>query len=305
MQGWLERKRQEIEIDGISRGYFRSVESYVRNYLVPFFGNISIKDIRESHIEDFRLKLPKRLKPKTVKNILAILHKVLADAHRRRDIERLPSFPAVQVDEPQVKWLDEADQERFLAEVRDPVVKAFFIFMFKQGTRPGEARALQWQHIDFQHNTVTICAAMDEEVYRARTKERNVRLLPLHPEVREALEKLPSRALSGFVFSRNGQPLKGNTVSGLWRRIAKRLGIEANLYQGTRHSAASQAVNAGTDMRIIQEFLGHKDPRSTARYAHLRTETLKAFWQRPAGVCPQSVPHSGSSQNKILKFKRK
>ena len=36
-QVWLRRRAQEIEYDGISRGYLRSLESYVRNYLVPFF----------------------------------------------------------------------------------------------------------------------------------------------------------------------------------------------------------------------------------------------------------------------------
>ena len=256
-------------------------------------------------LEDYR----RMVEVQTVKNILAILHKILADASRRRDIERLPYFPTVAVDKPEIKWLDEVDQERFLVEVKDPVVNAFFLFMFRQGTRPGEARALRWERVDFKRNQVTICAAMDEEVYRERTKERDVRLLPLHPDVREVLEQLPTRGIGGFVFSRNGQPLKDNTLSGLWRRVAKRLDIDANLYQGTRHSAASQAVNAGTDMRIIQEFLGHKDPRSTARYAHLRTDTLKAFWQRPEAyhganeACPQGVPKRSKAKAKVLKLK--
>jgi hypothetical protein len=91
------------------------VESYVRNYLVPLLGNISIKDIRGSHIDDFRRQLPRTLKPKTVENILSILPKILADASRRRDIERLPHFPTVEVDKTETKWLDEVDQERFLA----------------------------------------------------------------------------------------------------------------------------------------------------------------------------------------------
>ena len=56
---WLQRRAQEIEYDGISRGDLRSIESCVRNYLAPFLGNTSIKDIRESHVEDFRRQLPR------------------------------------------------------------------------------------------------------------------------------------------------------------------------------------------------------------------------------------------------------
>ena len=61
-----------------------------------------------------------------------------------------------------------------------------------QGCRPGEARALRWENVDFNKEiptpdgqiikgVITIRAAMDQEVYEERTKERDVRVLPMHP----------------------------------------------------------------------------------------------------------------------------
>jgi len=46
--------------------------------------------------------------------------------------------------------------------------------------------------------------------------------------------------------------------------------------QGTKHSGTSQVINAGVDLKVIQERLGHKDPRTTARYLEGRPERLKS-----------------------------
>ena len=43
-----------------------------------------------------------------------------------------------------------------------------------------------------------------------------------------------------------------------------------------RHSAASEMVNEGVDLYTVGVVLGHKDPRSTARYSHHRADTLAA-----------------------------
>jgi len=47
------------------------------------------------------------------------------------------------------------------------------------------------------------------------------------------------------------------------------------LYEGTRHSLASQAINRGVPISTIQKFLRHESSKMTQRYAHLKTETLR------------------------------
>jgi integrase len=299
---WLIRREREVGREQLSRGYLRSTKSYISNHMTPFFRDSNIREINEGMVEDFRDQLPMHLRSKTVANILGVLRKILQDAHRRRDIERLPYFPRVEIGDPDIKWLEEEDQLRILENIADPVRRAFFIFSFHQVTRPGEARALRWERVDFKRNRVVIAAAMDEETYREHTKERDIRELPMHEEVRAALEALPSRALSGFVFTFRGKPFNHKLIYKTWRRAAEQAGIDINCYQGTRHSGASQAINAGVDHKIIQGFLGHKDPRSTAKYAHLRTETLKGFWKRDY---PQSSPDEKVVNDKILQFKGK
>ena len=296
---WLERRQKEIDRGHLSRGYLRSVKSYATNHLISYFDAVNIREMNEGMIEDFRDQLPVSLATKTVANILGLLRKVLQDAHRRRDIERVPFFPKVEIGDPDIRWLDEEDQVKVLEYIVDPVRRAFFIFSFHQATRPGETRALRWEDIDFRRNQVTIRAAMDEEVYRPHTKERDCRKLPLHVEVRQALEALP-RDINGFVFTFRGKPLNHKLIYKAWCRATAAAGIDVTCYQGTRHSGASQAVNAGVHPKVIQAFLGHKDARSTARYAHLNTDTLKEFWDSP-----QSGRGTSTANSKVVNFKGK
>jgi integrase len=299
IKAWFERRQKEIDRGHLSRGYLRSVKSYTVNHLTPYFDTVNIREMNEGMIEDFRDQLPVSLATKTVANILGLLRKVLQDAYRRRDIERVPFFPKVEIGDPDIRWLDEEDQVKVLEHIVDPVRRAFFIFSFHQATRPGEARALRWEDIDFRRDQVTIRAAMDEEVYRPHTKERDCRKLPLHKNVRQALEALP-RDITGFVFTFRGKPLNHKLIYKTWCRATLGAGIDVTCYQGTRHSGASQAINAGVHPKVIQAFLGHKDARSTARYAHLRTDTLKEFWDKP-----QSSPDTFGANGKVVNFKGK
>lgn len=62
----------------------------------------------------------------------------------------------------------------------------------------------------------------------------------------------------------------------LWRRIkniGKSLGIELHPHK-LRHTAATMALKSGTELRIIQELLGHASPTTTARYAKVGQKAL-------------------------------
>jgi len=277
LQDWLKRQESRNGREEISLGYLNFAQLMVRKYLTSLLGEKDIREIREGQIEDFRDALPISLRPKTVANIMGLLGKILRDAHRRRDIAYLPEMPKVEVGEPITKWISLEEQEAVLAHFSDPVFKAFFLFLMKQGVRPSEARALRWDDLDFKKNLVVIRAAMDGKKYRPCTKEKDVRYQPMHPRIKEALKGLP-RSISGFVFVNEGKPLSKKLVINAWNRAAKEARLRITCYQGTRHSLASQAINRGVSERIIGAMLGHKSVASTRRYAKLSTEALKAVW---------------------------
>jgi integrase len=285
---WLERMEARHGRNDVSWGYLQFAKGVVKKYLIPLLAGKDIRKIREGQIEDFRDALPSSLQPKTVANIMGLLGKILREAYyRRRDIAYLPKIPKIEVGEPVTQWISLEEQDAVLVHVPTQVFRTFFLLLMKQGVRPSEARALRWEDLDFKKDLVVIRAAMDGEKYRPRTKEKDIRYLPIHPRVRESLKKLP-RSLDGYVFVHEGKPLSKKLVISAWNQAAREAGVKITCYQGTRHSLASQAINKGVSERIIGAMLGHKSVASTRRYAKLSTEALRAVWiEDESPGCPK------------------
>lgn len=95
------------------------------------------------------------------------------------------------------------------------------------------------------------------------TKNGEDRIAPLHPKVMVLLKYLP------FQFSQIW-------LQRLIRRAMDAAGFKHLTLHDLRHSTASAMINNGVDLYMVGTILGHKDPRSTQRYAHLATHTLNA-----------------------------
>jgi len=273
---WLDRRQREVgRPAGISRAYFKELARYVGSYFIPCFARLSIRDLRKGHLLDFQAWLPAHLAPKTVRNIFGALHCLLAEAADRKDLLVLPGFPRIPKGEAETRWLTAEEQAQVLGHCREPY-RSLFLFCMRQGCRIGEARALKWDRVDLKNRLVVIAAGLDLGVWKPYTKERDVRHLPLHDRVRQALLALP-RSLSGFVFvNREGRPLSDTRVRSAWNRAAALAGISINCYQGTRHSFATQRLISGHSERKIMEVTGHKTSAAFRRYGKLVTEALRA-----------------------------
>ena len=202
---------------------------------------------------------------------------MLKDAFDREDIAKVPKMTRVEVADPRTTYLEEEAQERVLVEVYQPVMRVFFRFCMMHGCRPGEARALKWP--DIEAGYVTIAAAMDQTEDRPCTKEREVRVLPIHPECLAEMEGLP-RSFTGYVFTFRGKPLRKEYVNASWRRAAKKAGVNISCYQGTRHSLISQLLNAGHSEALVRQIAGHRCESTIQRYRHIKAESLRPLIER-------------------------
>jgi integrase len=61
-----------------------------------------------------------------------------------------------------------------------------------------------------------------------------------------------------------------------WRRIRTAAGLDDVRLHDLRHSFASAAVAGGMSLPMIGALLGHSQPQTTARYAHLSADPLRA-----------------------------
>lgn len=277
VDAWVQRQEKRQEAGKISREYLRMIKSLVTHHVRGMFTR-SIRDLVAGHIDDAMDSLPKHLSTKTKYNIQGVIGKILNDALAREDIGRVPSWERIRLPEARTTFIDEEEQEQILAQISNPVTRAFFRFCMFHGCRPGEARALRWT--DLEEDYVTIAASMDQDEYKPYTKNKRIRVLPLHPISYDEIKRLPRALANDYIFTIKGRPLRKEYVNATWRRAAARAGIKVSCYEGTRHSFVSQLLNAGYSETLVREAVGHTSPRTIERYKHIKAESLRGLIER-------------------------
>ncbi len=280
---WLGNCDRRLERKELSPTYIKQVRRYVRKRFIPAFGSMDIREIRGKHLKEFYLRLEGN--QKTVLNIMAVLRKLFRDAYQEEVIEAVPNFPTVATPpEPETVWADEQQQDEIFNHL-DPESFFFIYFLATHGCRPGEGRALRHEDLDLKRDTVTVRRAFADQELRPFPKSKRVRVIPLDPSWKEIYLTRPvSLDRDVFVFQHRGKPLSKNWAANKWREAAHKAGYHnISLYQGTRHSIASQAINRDVPLFAVSKFLGHSNSKMTERYSHLNTSGLRKV-QRLATV---------------------
>ena len=71
-----------------------------------------------------------------------------------------------------------------------------------------------------------------------------------------------------------------------------------------RHSFASVGASAGMSLPIIGKLLGHRDPKTTARYAHIDDDPARAAADRISGTIAAAMNGSGKKSGTVVELKR-
>jgi integrase/recombinase XerD len=132
---------------------------------------------------------------------------------------------------------------------------------------------------------------LDLGLVRVRGKGNRERLVPLGSEATQSLrlylrwadaEQRTARDGEGYVFlSRNGRPLTRMVVFLLVKKQAALCGLTKVVGpHAFRHAFATHMVEAGADLRAVQEMLGHRSILTTEIYTHLSRDYLREVVQR-------------------------
>lgn len=123
------------------------------------------------------------------------------------------------------------------------------------------------------------------------------RVVPIDNKTKDILEKYLSTVdrSNGFLFpsrkksSKTGKiiPISRVYVGLTLKNIATSAGIDLKLVHPHtfRHSIAVHLLNNGMDIRVIQEFLGHKDISTTAIYTHIKTKEMESLIENHHRLC--------------------
>lgn len=156
----------------------------------------------------------------------------------------------------------------------DPAWGTLVWVAMTSGARRGELSALRWSHLDLDTGTLSVRHSVDQygaETAIKETKTHQQRRIALDPEtmaiLREHKERCEQDAVKiettlpsdAFVFSLapdGSTPLKPDTITQRYGRLAKRLGISTTFHK-LRHFSATELITAGVDPRTVGGRLGH------------------------------------------------
>ena len=296
---YLKQKAREASDGRISKGHLRELKGLASRGYYDSLWERSVFEIDFGVLEDWLAWLAETkpgLSAKTRKHALTALMGCLRWLVKRGDLAAAPDPPEIRVNEHAPAILDDDDRSAIL-EAIDPAARGGFLAMAYMGLRPSEMRALSTS-ADQGEYLVVDRAAEDNKANGPTkgTKTRRVRRLPIPPEVREWIDE----HISAADRLRNA-PLfpnpRGKTETKRWSHSAldrtwNRASMDAlqrkaaPLYEGTRHSFATLALNAGAELYHVQRYLGHTDSKTTERYAKLADESLSSVIgaRRPAPV---------------------
>jgi integrase len=154
---------------------------------------------------------------------------------------------------------------------------------YHMGMRKDEIVRLIWPEVDLRKGFIRLPAE--------RTKTDSPRIIPLHPEVKATLEKLPRGLHTDRVFLRHGQPFQ--EIKHSFQAACKKAGIENFTFHDLRHCALNNLRKAGNDFFQIMALSGHKTISVFKRYNLVTEEELsKIKWPeegRKVGMIGTSV----------------
>ena len=152
--------------------------------------------------------------------------------------------------------------------------RAILMLLTAYGLRSGEVRGLQLDDLDWEKESIRV----------RRPKPGRTHLYPLSRGVGQAilryvLDVRPSRPERTLFFTLSApiRPLTRVALPSMVSRRLDRLGIIARRRgpHALRHAAAQHLLDQGMSMKVIGDFLGHRDPSSTAVYAKLDLNALR------------------------------
>jgi len=246
-------------------------------HILPFMGDRLLPEVTPDLIQKFirhleqkttarpgeKNEAKRRLKPATINNVLITLRKMMNDLD-------YPTRIKFKVPTQDYAWLKtEAEVGKFLDACAGWFHMAAELALYA-GLRKGEIAGLVPDAIDYDRGTIRV-----DRSYDGPTKSRHQRYVPLAPELAASLKRWRLHQGKGErVVLINGKPMTKKTELAVrTRRACKRAGVPSVKFHELRATYASHLAER-VSLPIVGAVLGHADPKTTARYAHIDPESL-------------------------------
>ena len=259
-------KKLEVELK-ISKNSEYTLERYLTAN--KKFLDFTNKLPKEMTSDDVKLYMAEKLTDKASSSIIVFLsalrfayssilgNDITAGIKRQKREKKLPAV------------LTKDEINRLLEAIPTKKSKLMVYLAYGCGFRVSELTNLKVRDLNFEE--------MIGHVRQAKGRKDRVFNIPqrLANKLKKQAEK-QQKLNQEYLFSGPKGQLSERNIQKIVQKAVQKAGIEKDVHPHTlRHSFATHLLEAGTDIRMIQELLGHADLSTTQIYTHISTEELK------------------------------
>jgi len=291
---WLDTWLMEYKSPGLRATTFESYSIEARTHICPTVGHIKLKDLRPDHLQALYNKKHKSgLSARTVRYLHQILHGALKQAVKNqlviRNVAEATELPKNEYRE--AKAMTITEMKKFLNILEDNRLKAAFIVLLGTGLRRGELLALKWENVNLKEGFITVKEGLvwvsgKGIIINQPKTEKSKRTIPLPDnvlneikkhKVRQAEEKLKIGDIyqdHGLVFCTElGTPIIPRNFDRTFHSLLKKADLMGIKLHSLRHTYATRLLEAGENLKVVSDLLGHSRINITADiYSHVSPE---------------------------------
>lgn len=267
--------RQRMTRDLQLRGYSsRTQEAYLRavRQLAAFY-RIAPDRLNEEQVRDYflHLKNHRHFSPSSLK-IAAVGIRFFYTHTEPRDWKTL-SLVRVQRQSRLPDVLTREEVHAIIRAVRTLHNRVYLWTVYSCGLRLHEALYLQVGDVDSRRMMLHLHRGKGAKDRYVPLPQSTLTLLREYWAThRNPLWLFPARGRGQQQAPTADHPMLKSSVQGALRRVVQELGLKKRISVHTlRHSYATHLLEAGVNLRVIQQYLGHRSLQTTARYLHLTT----------------------------------
>lgn len=260
-----------------------------RERYMALLDNVKVKDFNLQHYEMWRKKiLEYKLSNRTRNYIYKFLKTIMNFGTKWYGLNFNQVYPKMTnfTDPSEIKkemefWTYD-EFNKFISVEEDLTFRCFWKTLYFCGLRKGEARALNWNDINFSNNTIRINKGLSDNVNKEQyiiTSPKTLtsnRTLPMPKELVNDLQKLKNKVMEytnysdkWFVFGCS-TPLGDDLIRRRKNNNCKLAGVKQIRIHDFRHSCASLLINNGADITLVAKYLGHSKIDETLNtYSHM------------------------------------
>jgi integrase len=290
--------------------------SVVRKHVVPEWGELALADVSHADVQAWVSRLTAAQSASTARKAHRVLSLVLSLAVRDGRLVKNPADGIGLPREPQNdrQYLTHEQVRELATACADPTASVakrrserghasadyelVVLFLAYTGVRFGEMAALRVRRLDPLKRRVEVAEAVTSvngALVWGTPKGHARRWVSVPRFVAERLgEHVAGRRPDDLVFtSPQGEPLRaGNFRRDVFTPATRRAGLEGLVPHSLRHTAASLAIAAGADVKVVQQMLGHKSATMTLDlYGHLFDDRLDEVADALDRAANESTPH--------------